>query len=275
MQFFLKRLILFLLRFLEHQNRKVISKHIVQNSLIYKYQQVMFNYDQNYNSKTGGWKIPNTTEIDYGSIELEVGKLWHDLIKLLRPVNILETGVHKGYSTCNMASALYELKIGGHIWCIDPNTIPHLWDNTELKPMITWIPKFSNDSFEDVKDIHFDLLVLDSNHDYKTAMWELIHFEPLLKENGHIFMHDTLYFDGVGAAVKQLYKNPRFELVTVDSPRTHGHSGRCPGITIIRKIRTGPPLVFEKKYDQWFIGEPNKKAYLRDFLLKANEGTIK
>ncbi|MBI9088415.1 MAG: class I SAM-dependent methyltransferase [Desulfobacterium sp.] len=258
----------FLLNSLNPQEKKKLLNRFSADDSVKKYQQVLSDYEQNYNPATGGWKNTDTNEIDYSSIELEVGKVWHTLIKLLKPTSILETGVHKGYSTCCMASALYELKTNGHIWCIDPQVLPHLWENTELDQLVTWIPKFSNETFEDVKNINFDLLVLDSNHDYNTAIWELTTFEPLLKKGGYIFMHDTLYFDGVGAAVKQLYENPRFELVTLDSPRTHGHSGRCPGITIIRKIKNGAPLFFEEEYDQWFIGEPDKEAFLRNYLLE-------
>ena len=270
MQRIVNQLILFLLRLTNKNDHPILFDFLTNHPDIKKYHRKIQQYEQNYNPETGGWINPQTKDIDYGSIELEVGRTWYTLVRLLKPQNILETGVHQGYSTCCLASALFELKNNGHIWCIDPHKIKHLWENTELDAIITWLPQFSNDTLEDVKNTKFDLLVLDSNHDYNTTIWELTHFEPLLRENGHIFMHDTLYFDGVGAAVKQLYESPRFEIVTLDSPRTHGHSGRRPGITIIRKIMDGAPLIFEKEFDQWFIGKPETLPFLRNYTLEKS-----
>jgi predicted O-methyltransferase YrrM len=280
----IKAAIRLFLRLLSPENKMKLINYIVINYIDYQnwkkgaysdgtrnrqkmYQAVLSNYEKNYDPKYGGWKNPVTSEIEYASVELEVAQTWYALTKLLKPVHILETGVFSGYSTCYISAALEEMNNGGHIYCIDPQIIPHLWEKTELESYITWFPKFSQDTLEDVKHIDFDLLVLDSYHDYKTVIWELINFEPLLKENGHILMHDTQYFDGVGAAVKQLYENSRFDVITIDSPRTHGiKGGRCPGISIVRKIKHGNPIVFEEKYEDWFIGKASKPAFLKDYL---------
>jgi hypothetical protein len=78
-------------------------------------------------------------------------------------------------------------------------------------------------------------------------------------------MHDSIFFDGVGAAVKQLYNNPRFEVITLDTPRkSHLAGSRCPGITIVRKLSDGEPaLKFEDNFKEWFVGDSTAVPYLR------------
>jgi hypothetical protein len=108
------------------------------------------------------------------------------------------------------------------------------------------------------------MLVIDSEHDYKTVMQELIIFEKQLNIVVVIFMHDALYFDGVGAAIKQLYMNPRFEVITLDSPRNHGKpNARCPGITLVKKISDGEPeLNYEQAFHEWRVGDVTSTPYL-------------
>ena len=67
--------------------------------------------------------------------------------------------------------------------------------------------------------------------------------------------------------MKQLYKNPRFEVITLNSPRTHGNvKTRCPGISIIRKIAEGyPTLEYEQEFDTWVVGDMQSDPYLREF----------
>jgi hypothetical protein len=85
-------------------------------------------------------------------------------------------------------------------------------------------------------------------------MWEVMNFEKLLKTGGYILMHDSIYFEGVKAVVKQLTRNPRFEVVTLNTPRTHGTNQPCPGISVVKKIRDGEPaLIFENCYKGWEV----------------------
>lgn len=223
-------------------------------------------YEQLYDQITGGWINPSvqTQQRDYGSVELEVGRFWYAFVRLTNPKMILETGTYLGYSTSCLASAISHNREGGHLYTIDPYHTQHLWEQTELTSLITWIPKHSQDAFADVREYQFDLLVLDSDHNYKTVMWELINFEKLLNIGGYILMHDSLFYDGVGAAVKQLSVNSRFEVLTTTSPRTHGNPAiRCPGITIIRKVSVnGVPLQYEAMFNDWYIGDPETPPYL-------------
>lgn len=227
----------------------------------------ILNYESLYRWDTGGWYNPAVVDnqLDYASVELEVGRFFYAFVLLTQPKTILETGVYIGYSTCSMANALRLLNNEGHIYSIDPLRTNHLWENTELESLITWIPRLSQESPDLLKDKKFDLLVLDSDHSYDTVMWELMNYEKLLNVNGHILMHDSIMFDGVGAAVKQLYNNPRFEVITLNTPRkSHLAGSRCPGVTIARKKSDeGPELKFENEFKGWFVGDRTGIPYLR------------
>jgi predicted O-methyltransferase YrrM len=268
-----KYFISFILKFLDDE-RKLAVMNLISSTLNNeveknKYGNVplsLLNYESLYKWDTGGWYNPNAdNQLDYASVELEVGRFFYAFVLLTQPRNILETGVYRGYSTCNMASALNLLNNNGHIYCIDPMDTYHLWENTGLESSISWIPKLSQESLDILKDKRFDLLVLDSDHSYDTAMWELINFEKMLNAGGHILMHDSIFFDGVGAAVKQLYNNPRFEVITLNTPRkSHLANTRCPGMTIVRKKSDeGPELKYENEFKGWFVGERTAIPYLR------------
>jgi len=223
-------------------------------------------YEELYDYNTGGWYKAgvDSTDQETASVELEVGRFWHAFVRLVRSKSVLETGTYKGYSTCCIATALRDINENGHIYTIDPWENEHLWKGTDIEPFITPVHEFSQNSVHLFEDNKFDLLVLDSDHSYNTVIWELIHFEKLLTIGGHILMHDTLFYDGVGAAVKPLYQNPRFEVVTLSSPRNHGDPElRCPGISIIKKVAEGAPeLTYEESFDGWVIGDARSAPYL-------------
>lgn len=268
-----KHCINFALKFMDDE-KKLAVMNLISSTLNNEFQNgnygnmpgTLLNYESLYKWDTGGWHNPIVdNQLDYASVELEVGRFFYAFVLLTQPRTILETGVYKGYSTCNMASALRLLNNEGHIYCIDPMQTCHLWENTELEGMISWIPKLSQESLDILKDKKFDLLVLDSDHSYDTVMWELMNFEKMLNEGGHILMHDSIIFDGVGAAVKQLYNNPRFEVITLNTPRkSHLPNTRCPGVTIVRKkSNEGPELKYENEFKGWFRGDGISIPYLR------------
>lgn len=200
------------------------------------------------------------------SVELETGHFYFNFVRLIDARLILETGVSRGYSTSCLAAGLRAIGSEGQVYAIDPALYPHLWEGTELEQFITWIPKFSFDCLEELQNHEFDLLIIDSLHDYETCLWEVSHFEPLLKPGGYMLMHDSLHYDGVGAVVKQLSRNPRFELVTLPTPRgraTFHIWPRYSGLTVVRKIRNGLPMIeYEAEFKEWFWGDTTKPPYL-------------
>jgi len=227
---------------------------------------VLRQFESFYDENTGGWHSffediltlrfdkNRQSHIQYDSIELEVGHFYYQFIRLTKPLNVLETGVSKGYSTCCIAAALKKNGQSGHVYCIDPFPYPHLWLGTDLEEYITYIPKKSQDTLPELGSRTYDLLVIDSLHNYDTCMWEIMHFGNLLKPGGYILMHDSIFFEGVKAVVKQLTRNSRFEVVTLDTTRTHGTNQPCPGLSVVRKIRDGEPaLIFENCYKGWEV----------------------
>jgi predicted O-methyltransferase YrrM len=227
--------------------------------------QAILDYEESYERSLGGWHDNGT--INYASVELEVGRLWHSLVLLLQPRMVLETGTYKGYSTACIASALASLGGDRRVITIDP--CPQggqVWEGTELESIITLRRQMSQEAFGDLflSKVRFDMLVLDSDHHYDTIMTELMLYEPLLNVGGTILLHDSLFFDGVGAATRQLLANPRFQGLTLDSPRHALPNQRCPGVTIVRKDREGAPeLYMDKRYCGWEVGDPFSTPLLR------------
>jgi predicted O-methyltransferase YrrM len=237
----------------------------------------IYNLEETYDfNKHNGFV--DGENIDYCCVELEVARLWYSIIRLLRSCKVLETGVYKGYSTAWIATAVKEnaanLGKDGHVVAIDPWDIPHLWDDSELESIITWVKKKSQDAFSDIANEKFDLLIIDSEHTYNTCMWELKNLEKLLIPGGYILMHDSIMYDGVGAAVMELYNNPRFEVVTLDSPRITSWNKLTPGVTIVRKIMDGDPeLSFDNEKASWpekppVFGESYIRKMIRENYIK-------
>ena len=70
-----------------------------------------------------GWtviKIPEVTDnrfsmINDGSVECETGELLNAFVRRLKPINVLETGTYKGWSSAYMAEGLRENRMGNLI----------------------------------------------------------------------------------------------------------------------------------------------------------------
>jgi predicted O-methyltransferase YrrM len=222
-------------------------------------------YERTYERSVGGWNENNA--VSYASVELEVGHLLHALVLLLQPTIVLETGTYRGYSTACIAAGLASLGGARQVVTIDP--LPQekqIWSEGGLESFVTLRRERSQDAYPDLlrAGTRFDMLVLDSDHRYDTLMTELVLYEPLLNIGGTIILHDSLYFDGVGVAVRQLLCNPRFQGVTLDTPRHALPNHRCPGITIVRKDRESPPqLYFDNVYHGWEVGDAFSAPLLR------------
>lgn len=220
-------------------------------------------YEATYDPRYGDWlrpPEPGQDPRDHASVEREVGHFWYALVMMTRPQRVLETGTHVGYGTCCIAGALRDLsRIDGQerrIVTMDPVMPPspgHLWKGHELERFVRFVQGKSHDvAAEALAQLGGspDMLVLDSDHGYRTVIWELQAFEPALGVGGLVVFHDALYYDGVGLAIRQLIESGRFEAVSLDTPRhTLDHPRpsagrrsefRCPGVVVARKRAKGP-----------------------------------
>ena len=188
--------------------------------------------------------------VDDCSTEIEVCQFLYRLICMFKPHDILETGTYRGLSTCFLAAAVRDSGGAGTVTTIDPWQMPHLWDGTELAPYIRWLAERSDQV--NFGDRRFDLLLIDSEHTYRTSAGELSNFEPLVRPGGYILMHDSLLHDGVGYAASKLYQDSRFEVITFDTPRRLQFatiSKPVPiGLAVARKTMDGPRLVVWDEY---------------------------
>jgi len=138
-----------------------------------------------------------------------------------------------------------------------------------------FIPKRSQEALADVGGVKFDLLVIDSLHDYETCVWEVINYEPQLKNGGYLILHDSVYFAGVQAVVQRLHENPRFEVVTLPTPRRHGSTrSNFPGLTLVRKLSSdGANISYNKHYERGVIYPSRKRQELGKMpVFNASEG---
>jgi predicted O-methyltransferase YrrM len=232
-------------------------------------------FARTYDPRTGGYRVPVrdqmprlTPEIvdgfrqsvpadahQWDSIEVEVAQWLYSVAKLTSAKRILETGCSRGFSTCFLAAAVSGTK-EGLVVTIDPAELWHLWDDSPLEGLIEWIPGYSTECVQTVDEVtqgaEFDLLFLDSLHSYPNLIAEIQIYERRLRDGGIIVMHDTMFYDCLGAVAAQMSSNPRYEVLSMRSPRTHGvRDGRRPGVTICTKISSDDeryPILLDPEY---------------------------
>jgi predicted O-methyltransferase YrrM len=204
-----------------------------------------------------GWIKRYASEPQYDSVELEVASFLYSLLRMTGGKRVLETGCSRGFSTSFLATAVTDNGDGGVI-SIDADDLFHLWEGSEVEPAITFINANSLDVVGQVRELlngeMFDLLFLDSLHTYAHLMAEIMLYERLLKTGGMIVLHDTIFYDCLAPVVMQLSECPRFEVITLPSPRKHAHGTRCPGVTIATKITDDVerhPLRISQTYFEW------------------------
>lgn len=205
-----------------------------------------------YDPPSGCYRKEDGT-LDPCHTEIETLETWNGLLKCIKPKTVVETGVYFGLSTCFIAAALRDNKIpGAKVHSIDPWDLDHYWRGSDLEPFIEFYQMGTQEAVQHLAHLEIDVLVIDSIHTYDQSSWELQTLEPQVREGGYIIMHDSLWFDGVGRTAKHLYDNPRFEVMTFETPRT----GESPsiakpvsmGCTIARKIRHGAPIVRDSSW---------------------------
>lgn len=124
-----------------------------------------------------------------GGIECETGELLYAFIRECKPLNVLETGTHRGVGASYMGQALKD------------NGYGHLDTYEFLQPHFAYSKDLLRDlELEDFVSCHMDdvanikpdkkyqMILLDTEP--QTRFAELIKFYPHVEEGGFIFIHD-------------------------------------------------------------------------------------
>lgn len=127
--------------------------------------------------------------VDTGGVELEVGEFLYGLVRLIKPIRILETGTFTGVSAMYMGAALKENKSGFLTTLeIDQSHIDRaskLWKLTQVDERI--IPLLIPSLHYEISDI-FQIMFLDSEPHLRFE--ELVYFYDHLAPGGFVLIHD-------------------------------------------------------------------------------------
>ena len=218
-------------------------------------------FEKAYDKDSGGWRLGSG--LCYGSVEVEVGRLLHSLVLVQGPMTVLETGTFRGYSTSCIASALKHLGGDRVVYTIDPSPADSIWVGKGLERNVRTVRAKSQDVVDMFAEVDLDMLFLDSDHNYDVVIEEIRSYEPRLVVGGLLIMHDVLFFDGVGAAFRQLADQGRFEHILLDTPRGRAKGARTPGLSIMRKKSKGAPPDKDEKFRGLFLGERSSTPVAR------------
>lgn len=214
------------------------------------------------------WQEKYMSSPQYDSIELEVALFIYSLARMTNAKRVLETGCSRGFSTSFLASAVADNN-GHSVVSIDVDSLFHLWEGSDVAPLIKFMNGSSTNLIQQVRAAlngqMFDMLFLDSLHTYTHLMAEIMLYEKHLKIGGLIVLHDTIYYDCLGPVALQLSENPRFEVITLPSPRSHSNGSRCPGVTVATKISNNAeqyPLQISQRYVEWTTAVLQSDKYL-------------
>lgn len=124
-----------------------------------------------------------------GSTEVEVAEFLYSLVRLTKPLEILETGTYKGVSSLYMAQGVIDNGFGKlttlEIDLTVLNEAKKLWDACGVSSVINSLLQRSTD----VQDnLQYDLAFLDTEPGIRFE--ELKMFYPHVKEGGFILIHD-------------------------------------------------------------------------------------
>lgn len=133
---------------------------------------------------------PRYTCSNTGGVEHEVGEFLYGLVRMMKPLFILETGTHWGISASYMAAGLKDNNWGKIITIeLDEgnyNRAKLLFSQLELTDYVKPVNMAAENYDSDER--RFDLIWLDTEPHLRFA--EFIKFVPLLNPGGFIFIHD-------------------------------------------------------------------------------------
>jgi len=126
---------------------------------------------------------------DDGGVEIEVGEFLHGLVRILKPENILETGLYSAISCSYMAQGLRDNGFG-HLQSIEfeQKHIERSKKRLDKLGLLKFVTINYQSSEDYVPDRKFEMIFLDSEPWLRFL--ELVRFLPSLKEGGFVLLHD-------------------------------------------------------------------------------------
>lgn len=150
-------------------------------------------YDNGHNLKLhneGEWSKTDSpySAFNDAGVECEVGEFFYAMVRLMKPMNVLETGTHFGISASYMGLALQDNGTGG----IDTyEFLPeiHAVANARFKRMgLDQVYSHLMDVGKLTPDKQYQLMFLDTEP--QTRFDEMVRFYDHLSEGGMLFIHD-------------------------------------------------------------------------------------
>lgn len=131
------------------------------------------------------------TMFNDGGVECEVGEFLYGLVRMMKPMHILETGTHKGVGAAYMGMALKANGNGGltTLEFLDPHiaTAKALIRKLGLEMQVNIVKE---DARQYVVDHRTELDILFLDTEPQTRFEELLRFYPHVRPGGIIMIHD-------------------------------------------------------------------------------------
>lgn len=144
--------------------------------------------------------------------ETECAKFLANFCEMSNLFKILEVGVWQG------ATSVYLEKVSSEFVGID---IVNEQITSELIKSKTIV----GDSIEVMKTLqlnYFDLIFIDTTHEYERTKAEFKEAERLIKQNGYIALHDSISHQGVKKWIDEIKGNKGLEIITFETPNKNG-----------------------------------------------------
>jgi predicted O-methyltransferase YrrM len=156
------------------------------------------------------------------SAEEEVGNVLAALIKCHKASNVLELGALQGYSTKFMVNAVND--IGGTFTSVDVEDFRHqevkdLMDSSGHK----FITGSSLQVCPTLPRAGYDLIYVDTIHEWYHAFPEFKFVDRLIKQGGILVYHDTIKFPDMKRLASYV-KSFRYQSITIKTPEGNGLS---------------------------------------------------
>lgn len=143
----------------------------------------------------GEWNMTTSTyrAFNSGGIECETGEFLYGLIRLIKPLHVLETGTHFGIGASYMGLALLDNAKDGAPGKLDTiEFLPEIHEKAKERMRILGLNNIVACHFGDAGSFipidRYSLILLDTEP--QTRFQELVRFEPYLNEGGFVFIHD-------------------------------------------------------------------------------------